>query len=347
MRNIGAYIFVGVFAALICSPTPSAAFGLHLGPLHFGLPFFGHSRHRHHAALHRSGIYDRAAAERPSRAASETRSGARSSAPAQSVDNSALLYPSLALPALYDQIFWPGRTPSWPFGYDAIFDSAFAKKSPAEANPQACQPGDANVVVERIRAEIKPGDAQMPLFQKLAQALGTASGYLAQACPKAIPPQPVARLQLMQAQIQTLSMALDQIRPPLQQLEQSLNADQRSHFAAFSSATGAAGSCATPPAAVDRPVNEIEQRVAPSEDQREALADLRQAFAGAASDLDAHCPKPSLAMPLARLEAMESQLDASWRATLAMQVALTQFEGSLTEQQRGRFDALAVTAGND
>jgi hypothetical protein len=346
MRNIGAYIFVGAFAALISSSTPSAAFGLHLGPLHFGLPFFGHSRHRPHAALQRSRIYDRAAAERPSRAAAQERPfGARSTS-AQSVDNSALLYPSLALPALYDQIFWPGRAPSWPFGYDAIFDSAFAKKSSAES-PQACQPADANAVVDRIRAEIKPGDAQMPLFQKLAQALGTASGYLAQACPKAIPPQPVARLQLMQAQIQTLSMALDQIRPPLQQLEQSLNADQRSHFAAFSSATAAAGSCATSPAAVDRPVNEIEQRVAPSEDQGGALADLKQAFAGAASDLDAHCPKPSLAMPLARLEAMESQLDASWRAVLAMQVALAQFEGGLTEQQRGRFDALAVTAGND
>jgi LTXXQ motif family protein len=347
MRNIGAYIFVGAFAALISSPTPSAAFGLHLGPLHFGLPFFGHSRHRHHAALQRSRIYDRAAAERPSRAAAEERPfGARNSAPMQSVDNSALLYPSLALPALYDQIFWPGRAPSWPFGYDAIFDSALAKKSLAES-PQACQPGDANAVVDRIRAEIKPSDAQMPLFQKLARALGTASGYLAQACPKAIPPQPVARLQLMQAQIQTLSMALDQIRPPLQQLEQSLNADQRSHFAAFSSATAAAGSCATPPAAVDRPVNEIEQRVAPSEDQREALAALKQAFAGAASDLAAHCPKPSLAMPLARLEAMESQLDASWRAALAMQVALAQFESGLTDQQRSRFDALAVTAGND
>jgi len=335
MRNIGAYIVVGAFAALLSSPTPSAAFGLHLGPLHFGLPFFGHSRHRHHAALHRSRIYDRAVAERPS--------GARSSEPVHAADNSALLYPSHALPGLYDEIFWPARSASWPFGYDAIVDSAFAKKS-TDATPQVCQPGDPNAVVGRIRAETKPSDAQMPLVEKLAQALGTASGYLAQACPKAIPPQAVERLQLMQAQIQTLSMALDLIRPPLQQFEQSLNADQRSHFAAFASESAAAGACGTPQAAVDRPVAEIEQRVAPSEDQRGAVADLKQAFAGAASDLDAHCPKSSLAMPLARLEAMESRLDASWRAALAMQVALAQFQSKLTEQQRARFDALAVTA---
>lgn len=338
MRNIGAFIFVGAFTALISSATPSVAFGLHLGPLHIGLPFFGHplgAMRRHHAALHKGAIYDRATEEKPS--------GARRSEPTQAANDSALLRPSFALPALYDAIFWPDRSASWPFGYDAIFDGAFAKKSPSDTNPQACRPGDVNAVVGRISAEIKPTAAQQPLVQKLAQALGAASGYLAQACPK-VPPQPVARLQLMQAQIQTLSMALDLIRPPLQQLEQSLDADQRSHFAAFSSETTASGSCGTPPAAVERPVAEIEQRVAPSEDQRGALADLKQAFTGAAADLDAHCPKSSLAMPLARLEAMESRLDASWRAALAMQVALAQFEGKLTEQQRSRFDALPVTA---
>jgi hypothetical protein len=336
MRNIGAYIFVGAFAALLSSPTPSAAFGLHVGPLHIGLPFFGHwHRWRHH----RHAIYDRAAVdERPSRA--------RSPAPAQRerVDNSALLYPNLALPGLYDEIFWPGHSTAWPFGYDALVDSAFAKKSPADANPQACQPGDPNAVVGRISAETKPDAAQQPLLQKLAQALGTASGYLAHACPKAIPPRPAQRLQLMQAQIQTLSMALDLIRPPLQQFEQSLTADQRSHFAAFSPENGAAGACGTPQAAVERPIAEIEQRVAPTDDQRAALDALKQAFAGAASDLDAHCPASPPAMPLARLEAMESRLDASWRAALAMQVALAQFESKLTEQQRARFDALAVTA---
>jgi LTXXQ motif family protein len=341
MRNIGAFTFVGAFAALLSLATPSAAFGFRLGPLHFGLPFFGHSvRHRHHAALHRGRIYDRAANERIANAGP---AGARGSEPTQ-VDNSALLYPSIALPALYDEIFWPVRSASWPFGYDAIFDSAFAQQSASGANPQACQPADANAVVDRIKAELKPSAAQAPLVEKLAQALGAASGYLAQACPKAIPPQPVARLQLMQAQIQTLSMALDVIRPPLQQFEQSLNAEQRSHFAAFSSETGVAGSCGTPPAAVDRPVAEIEQRVAPNADQRGALNALKQAFAGAATDLDAHCPKSSPAMPLARLEAMESRLDASWRAALAMQVALAQFESKLTDEQRSRFDALAMTA---
>jgi hypothetical protein len=344
MRNIGAYIFLGAFAALLSSPSPSAAFGLHVGPLHIGLPFFGHwHRWRHH----RHAIYDRAAVEeRPSRArgAEPAQRGSPEPAQRERVDNSALLYPSLALPGLYDEIFWPGGSASWPFGYDALVDSAFAKKSPADANPQACQPGDPNAVVGRISAEIKPDATQQPLLQKLAQALGTASGYLAHACPKAIPPRPAERLQLMQAQIQTLSMALDLIRPPLQQFEQSLTADQRSHFAAFSSESGTPGACGTPQTAVERPVAEIEQRVAPTDDQHTALDALKQAFAGAASDLDAHCPSSSPAMPLARLEAMESRLDASWRAALAMQVALAQFESKLTEQQRARFDALAVTA---
>jgi hypothetical protein len=336
MRNIGAYILVGAFAALLSSATPSAAFGLRLGPLHIGLPFFGHFGHHRHSSAARGAIYDRATDEKSL--------GARSAELTPSIDNAAPLYPSRALPTLYDEIFWPTRFAPWAFGYDAIVDSAFAKKSPTDANPQACQPNDANAVVARIRAEIKPSAAQMPLVEKLAQALGTASGYLAQACPKAIPPQPVARLQLMQTQIQTLSMALDLIRPPLQQLEQSLDAKQRAWFAAFSPERAASTSCGTAPAAIDRPIAEIQQRVAPNEDQRSALADLKQAFASAAADLDAHCPKSAPALPLSRLEAMESRLDASWRAVLAMQVALGQFEAGLTEEQRSRFDALDVTA---
>lgn len=336
MRNIGAYILVGAFAALLSSATPSAAFGLHLGPLHIGLPFFGHFGHHRHSSAARGAIYDKATDERPL--------GARSAEPAAGGDNAALLYPSRALPALYDEVFWPTRSAPWPFGYDAIVAGAFAKKLPADANPQACQPNDVNAMVGRISAEIKPSAAQMPLVQKLAQALGTAAGYLAQACPKAIPAEPVARLQLMQTQIQTLSMALDLIRPPLQQLEQSLDAKQRAWFAAFSREAAASTSCGSPRAAIDEPIAEIVRRVQPSEDQRSAVDDLKQAFAGAASDLYAHCPKSLLAMPLSRLEAMESRLDASWRAVLAMQVALGQFENGLTEQQRARFDALDVTA---
>jgi hypothetical protein len=342
MRNIGVYVFAGAFAAVLSSPSPSAAFGLHLGPLHIGLPFFGRHRllHHRHTALrapaHGGRIYDRATYENPA--------AGRGAGPEQAGSSSALLYPSLALPRLYDEIFWPEHAADWPFGYDAILHSAFAH-SPADANAQACQSGDlANTVVARIRAETKPNATQMPLLQKLGEALGTASGYLMQSCPHAIPPDPVARLQLMQRQIQVLSMAIDLIRPPLQQFEDSLDANQRAPFVTLSPPEGsAAQSCRTTPAAIDQPIAQIDQGVQLEAGQRDALAAVKQAFVSAASDLDAHCPKSAPALPLARLEAMEARLDSSWRALLAMQVALAGFENQLSDQQRSRLDAVTVT----
>jgi LTXXQ motif family protein len=335
MRKVGACLAIAALAATTLAPSPAAAFGLRLGPFHLGLPFFGpHHRgfHRRHVALRassRAGLYDRInpAAANPA------------AAPAQRAEP-ALFYPAAGLPTLFEQVFWPARAPQWPFGYDAIFSSAFAK-SPLDENAQACREPDRSAeVVARIRDETSPNPAQADLLQKLGRALGMASGYLARACPSPIPAQPVARLTLMQSQIQALSMAIDLVRPPLQQFEQSLDARQQARFAAASNSGSASAECGTAPAAIDWSVSDIDQSVQPGSDQRAALSDLKQTFVSVAGDLHAHCPNPLPVTPLARLQAIEGRLDASWRAALAMQVALAAFESHLTDQQKNRFEAM-------
>jgi hypothetical protein len=146
----------------------------------------------------------------------------------------------------------------------------------------------------------------------------------------------------MQSQLQTLTMALDIVRPPLQQLEQSLSPAQKARFAAVPSGATAAVACGATPAATDWSIDDIDQSVQPDQTQRLALADLKQTFASTAVDLHAHCPQPLPASPLARLEAIEAQLDASWRAALSMRVALATFESTLNDEQRGRFDTMTV-----
>jgi LTXXQ motif family protein len=337
-------VCLGAVAAVIVLPRPAAAFGLSVGPFHIGLPLFGshHFAHRRHIALRHSehgheaqeheareaSVYDNANLDR-----TET---ARQTEPAQFAEP-ALLYPVVALPNLYDAIFWPDRSQSWPFGYDSIFRSAFAK-SPLDDDQRACQQRDRTAeILGRIRAEVKPRPDQLPLLQKLGEALGMAGGYLARACPKAIPAQPVARLQLMQSQQQALGMAIDLVRPPLQRFEDSLDASQKARFDA---ASANASACAAAAPATDWSVDEIDQAVMPGDSQNEPLADLKQAFASAAADLHAHCPNPLPPTPLARLEAMESRIDASWRAALSMQTALASFESRLNDQQRSRFESL-------
>ena len=46
MRKIGAIFGITALAAVIFCPLPAAAFGIHLGPFYFHVPFVGH-HHRH------------------------------------------------------------------------------------------------------------------------------------------------------------------------------------------------------------------------------------------------------------------------------------------------------------
>ncbi len=332
MRRVGAYVAIAALAATTLSPTPSAAFGLNIGPFHLGLPFFGF-RHRGHVPRHRmvrhrptrgAGIYDKANLNTP--------------APAASAEPAAL-HPAATLPGLLDAVFWPAQAAQWPFNYDSLFRSAFAKTVRGDAASVCQQPDRTAALVGRIGAEVRPTAAQRPLLQKLGRALGMASGYMSRACVQALPPEPVARLKSIQSQLQLLTMAIDVVRPPLQQFEQSLTANQKEQFSALNPADSKTA-CGAAPIPIEWAVDEIDQSVQPDDAQRQALAGLKLAFASIANDLHAHCPNPVPATPLARLEAIEARLDASWRAALAMQVALSQLESQLNGQQRTRLEAM-------
>jgi hypothetical protein len=309
--------------------------------IHFGRPFFilrHHISHRHHVSLrtharHRASSAGARAVQRGNRSV-----GGGESAPN---NDAAVLYPGLAVASLADDVFWPDRSSPWPFSYDTIFRTTFAKSLPAQ-DAQSCQSKEpAGLIVARMQSDLKPDAVQERLLQRLGGALGMASAALAKACPPGVPAQPVARLQLMQAQVAALSMAVDLIRPPLQQLEQSLTAEQRARFAPAPSQSAGAIACGTA-TSIDWSIDQISQSVHPDDSQREALANLREAFGSAARDLDTHCPKMLPPDPLARLESIEARLDASWRAVLSMQVALASFESRLTDSQRTRFEAMNV-----
>jgi len=350
MRKIGSIVAIAALAAVAFSPSPSAAFGLRIGPFYLGIPHFG-SRHRHHGG---AALRDEASLKTP--APAPAAASAQAPGPASQGPLSPLLYPVLALPAVYDEIFSPPSSSPWPFSYDAILQTAFAKTGPdrnATANAAGCpQPNRQSAVAERVRAEIRPAGNQMQQMQKLGGALGFASDYLAKACPGEIPPDPAARLQLMEWQIEKLAEALDFVRPPLQELEQSLNDGQRARFGVpLSSAAvhpgrpdNVAPACAAAPTNVDTSIEQISLAVQPTDAQRDAMDGLRQALRNAAGELDANCPASLAGDPLARLEAIEARLDATWRALVSVQTALSDFETKLSAEQRVRFDATDFAA---
>jgi hypothetical protein len=345
MRKISAIVAIAALAAIAFSPSPSLAFGLRVGPFYFGIPHFGY-RHRHHDA---PALRD----ESSLKTVPPAQGAASAQGPSPQGLMSPLLYPVLALPAVYDEIFSPPSSSPWPFSYDAILQTAFAKTAP-DQNAAACpQPNRQSAVAERIRAAIRPSGNQMQQIQKLGGAMGFASDYLSKACPSEIPQDPAARLQLMEWQIEKLAEALDFVRPPLQDLEQSLNDAQRARFGMPPSAAAAlrpgrtntiAPACAVAPTRVDASIEQISLAVQPTDAQHDAMDGLKQAFRTAANELDANCPLSLSGDPLARLEATEARLDATWRALVSIQTALADFETKLSAEQRVRFDATDFAA---
>lgn len=316
--RIGAVSLALVLASL-SSPEPASALGLRLGPFHIGLPLPGMHRHSRMARVEPS------AAE-----------------PAETVSPN-LIYPTLAWPSLYDDIFWPGASVSWRFGYDDIFDQAFAKY-PRERRASLCPYRDPTEdIVMRISRETMPTDAQKPALQKLATALGYANGYLLKSCPTKVPAGPVGRLQLMEAQIDVTIMALNIVRPQLQAFEQALDDKQRAALDGPTPAAPSADACKTS-ASASGPLLQLEQAVRPTDAQRPAMDAVRDAFNRAAADLDAGCAAAVPGSALGRLEAVEARLDASWRAVLTIDVALAHFQKQLSDEQNARFNALEIAS---
>src|SRR5215470_15566610 len=203
VRKSGAIcLTITALAAVVLPPLPAGAFGLHLGPFHFGLPRVGHHYHRHHLYMRANKREARIRSNDIARSESGSSNESRSSKGM----TSALLYPSIALPSIIENIFFPAYSSPWPFDYQAIFTTAFAK-APRQ-DPSLCQASfDPSVIIGRISNEVILTADQSQLLQRLGGALGAASGYLAKSCSNEVPAQSVARLQLMESQLQELSMA--------------------------------------------------------------------------------------------------------------------------------------------
>jgi hypothetical protein len=348
MRKVGAFIAIAAFAGIASMPPPAAAFGLRFGPFSIHVPLY---IPRFHPPLYMH--------------ANPNDLAQPDAGPSL---NSALLYPNLALPAIVQAIFFPADAAPWPFGYEAIFSTAFAKAR-ASGDQRLCQPAaDTDAIVGRIRNEVAPTADQMPSLQKLGGALGAAGGYLAKACPDEIPQQPVARVQLMESQIEELTMAIDIVRQPLQDFEATLTPDQQAKLAPQAAAAAAPGAPSTPAAdhpsdpdttgamatttqacvgsstAIDATIDQIDKTVRPIDAQQPALSEVRDAFAKAVGDLQAHCPSSLAATAVGRLEAIEARLDATWRSELSIQVALANFETKLSDDQKKSFDTMNLAA---
>ena len=324
MAMIGVRIAaLGLALAVLCSSPQAGAFGLRLGQ--FLLGWRAHHHHRHLVRRPTEALHSEAT-------------------PTDDSQNRApsLLYPILAWPSFADDIFRPTNYSLWPFSYQRIFDQAFAEypaKRVADLCPRRIGKGDAAL---RIGREIALTPAQLALLQKLGTALAQANGYLIKSCLAEIPPLPVDRLQLMNSQIDAMTMALEIVRVPLQKFEQSLDDGQRARLSARVASEDVTPVCAKNPEPAYWPMPILKQALQTTAAQEAALNDLQSAFNRAASGLNAVCSDGMPRMPSARLQAIEARLDITWVAVQTIQVAVAKFQKQLSDQQRARFNALEL-----
>ena len=276
-----------------------------------------------------------------------------------------------------DYTFWPYEYDVfWPYAYDDLYVRIFgpyAYEGPAYAsvpsskrartaqrqsaaaavvcNAQA--PELTNWPIQQIADTIKPDEAQQAALNDLKGATAKAVDALQSACPNDLPSTPTGRLAAMRQRIGTMLLAIGIVQAPLQRFYDSLTDEQKARFnvirpeaeVARASANGKdlpdlSQVCGEQTVKGLVPTEHLVQRLKPTDAQRTALDALNGAANEAADHLKANCRLDETLTPPGRLAAMEKRLNAMMEAIKIVQPKLEGFYGSLTDEQKARFNQL-------
>jgi LTXXQ motif family protein len=209
--------------------------------------------------------------------------------------------------------------------------------------------------IERISQVVQPTEAQRAALDELKAESDKAIDLLKGACPNDLPSIPTGRLAAMQTRLETMLAAVKTVHPALDHFYQSLSDEQKARFNAIAPGHDSASAkdqrnlvafCTRTPGVTDLPMDRIAEAVQPSESQRAALDELREASTHAAASLKADCPTYQVLTPVGRTEAMEQRLAGTLSAVKTVEPALTKFYDLLSDEQKARFNALRTVDGS-
>jgi LTXXQ motif family protein len=279
-----------------------------------------------------------------------------------------------------DYTFYPYAYDTfWTYAYDDVYDGMFGRYAYAGAaggdyaaidrRPGAGggRPGGPRTVdlcsgqtagltdwpIERIAQTVEANDAQRAALDGFRQATAQALDILKASCPTDLPSTPTGRIEAMRARLEAMLQAVQIVRPALEQFYRSLNDEQKARFNALGqddeqqqSRGDLAQVCSERASGIGSlPIERIERAVGPNDAQRATLRELQDAMADAANRLKMDCPAGQALTPVGRLAAMEQRLDAMLRAVQTVQPALEKFYGSLSDEQKERFNRLSPAQG--
>ena len=309
MRKIGPICGIAALAAVVFSPLPAAAFGFHLGPLHF---HFGH--HHHHHAYMRAN--SRASRTRPNHEVARGGShGAAHGAAAIETEHAA----------------------------------REARREINTEVLESCTglaPGVTNPPIDQIRQTFHLTTDQEAALDDLAAALSRAHDIIRSSCQASVPLTPLGRLASAELQLNANIKATGLVRSPLERFFQALNDNQKRQLDAMTgSAHGRlagymADLCNRKGGFIDLPVQHIEEVVQPTAQQQSVFDDLKKETQNAEDQLSLSCETAVANSPVARLDTIKARLSAMADAIKAVRPNLEKFYASLSDDQKARFNMM-------
>jgi hypothetical protein len=209
---------------------------------------------------------------------------------------------------------------------------------------------------DRIEQRVEPNGEQRTSFEELKNAAADAADKLKSSCPSERAYGPFGRLDAAQQRLDVMLDAVRTVRGPLMKFYDSLDDGQKARFDAMDMSQSRSGRphraqqsqagivpriCSSESDAVAQlSIERIDKDVHPTESQRGALDDLRQASMHAAEEIKASCPRQTPLTVTARIEAVEARLSAMRDAIKTVRGPLEKFYDSLNDEQRSRFNRM-------
>jgi hypothetical protein len=212
----------------------------------------------------------------------------------------------------------------------------------------------AGLPIESFQSAIQPNEAQRAALDELASASEKAAASLKASCPTDVALTAPRRLEVMQQRIEAMIAAVQMVQPPLEKFFGLLSDEQKAQLNGLAATrqrparpTERAGSAeqacdVAQPGLTDWPAATIEQSVRPTDQQHRHLDALQSAAARAADMIKASCQTQAedALTPPARLATVGKRLDTMLQAVKTVRVAMNDFYGSLTDEQKAAFDAI-------
>jgi hypothetical protein len=261
-----------------------------------------------------------------------------------------------------DTVFWESGSPYYNYAYgpnEYLLPSGQPSTRTRETDrtvQELCAEPDKGVTAwpfATIADAVKPNPGQSALFDEMKDAAAKAAQVFKASCVDTFPMTPPGRLRAMMSRVGATLESVRIVRPATAKFYDSLSDEQKARFNAVGPNIGdrgrnlpeqpseAANACGEPkPSLIDLPIERVEAAVQPTDAQREALSRLREATEKAVGTLQAACPAVIPLTPVGRLEAMEHRLDAMLQSGKVVQSALDQFYGSLSNEQKARFNTM-------